>query len=479
MNRGGAGSRGRGRGGGGRRDGYRGRSPRAAGRVVGYYKPVGAHVDGASLSHESGSSEIGRRNSETAAVHGLTKKFSGMSTSGCPHGPSSEAHGVGNISPNVGSSKQEQSVPEDQTPKSLDLPSVASPGYDNDFPSLSTHSEVNATTIQVTMTIQMTQSPDVEEENCSVSHKNKENIDFGFQDGRSPQVVQTEKHVFEGTSGNIEYENSGLHHKGFSFDICEETNSKVVKLKSSLFVKNKAIRNEAKRRMEGNKIRIQRPGMILLKDYLSLKDQVKVIKTCRDLGRGPGGFYQPGYRDGAMMHLKMMCLGKNWDPETSVYGDKRSVDEAKPPPIPDEFQQLVKGAVQDCHDYLESHSKVNDARRILPAMSPDICIINFYSKTGKLGLHQDKDESSESLRKRLPVVSFSIGDSAEFLYGDQRDIDKADKVVLESGDVLIFGGDSRHIFHGVSAIIPDTAPKALLDETNLKAGRLNLTFREY
>ena len=91
---------------------------------------------------------------------------------------------------------------------------------------------------------------------------------------------------------------------------------------------------------------------------------------------------------------------------------------------------------------------------------------------------QDRDESPESLAKGLPVVSFSIGDKADFLYGDQRDVDKADKVVLESGDVLIFGGKSRHIFHGVTAI-PNSAPKSLLEETKLRPGRLNLTFRQY
>lgn len=77
------------------------------------------------------------------------------------------------------------------------------------------------------------------------------------------------------------------------------------------------------------------------------------------------------------------------------------------------------------------------------------------------------------------MVSISLGDSAEFLFGDQRDIEKAEKVVLESGDVLIFGGESRHIFHGVSSIKPGTAPNSLLEETYLRPGRLNLTFREY
>lgn len=92
---------------------------------------------------------------------------------------------------------------------------------------------------------------------------------------------------------------------------------------------------------------------------------------------------------------------------------------------------------------------------------------------------QDRDEREESLQKGLPVVSFSIGDSAEFLYGDQRDVEKAENVLLESGDVLIFGGDSRHVYHGVSSIISNSAPEELVQDTGLCPGRLNLTFRQY
>lgn len=92
---------------------------------------------------------------------------------------------------------------------------------------------------------------------------------------------------------------------------------------------------------------------------------------------------------------------------------------------------------------------------------------------------QDKDESLESLNRGLPVVSLSIGESAEFLYNDHRDTESAKKIMLESGDILIFGGESRHIFHGVTAIKSGTAPMTLLEETNMRPGRLNLTFREY
>ncbi|KAJ7950765.1 Alpha-ketoglutarate-dependent dioxygenase AlkB [Quillaja saponaria] len=223
---------------------------------------------------------------------------------------------------------------------------------------------------------------------------------------------------------------------------------------------------------------VLKSGMVLMKSYISVKDQVKILKTCRNLGLGSGGFYQPGYRDGAKLHLKMMCLGKNWDPQTSEYGDYRLIDGAKPPMIPPEFLQLVEKAIRDSHDLLAQDSKGINPEKILPWMSPNICLVNFYSENGRLGLHQDKDESEVSLREGLPVVSFSIGDSADFLYGDQRDVDKADKILLESGDVLIFGGSSRHIFHGVTAIHPNTVPKLLSEETNLRPGRLNLTFRQ-
>ncbi|KAL6972624.1 hypothetical protein U1Q18_026799 [Sarracenia purpurea var. burkii] len=266
---------------------------------------------------------------------------------------------------------------------------------------------------------------------------------------------------------------------GVPYDICPVKTGNVVMLKAPLLVQNRIKRNEAKRSVEVKKIDVLRDGMILLKNYISFIDQVKIVKKCRDLGLGSGGFYEPGYRDGAKLHLKMMCLGKNWDPETSKYIDERPVDGAKPPLIPGEFCELVKGAIQDSHCFLREQCTMPSVEHVLPSMSPNICIVNFYTKSGRLGLHQDKDESPESLSRGLPVVSFSIGDSAEFLYSDQRDADRAEKVELKSGDVLIFGGRSRHIFHGVKTIIPETASKALLEETNLLPGRLNLTFREY
>ncbi|CAK8575198.1 unnamed protein product [Lathyrus sativus] len=230
---------------------------------------------------------------------------------------------------------------------------------------------------------------------------------------------------------------------------------------------------------EGTNEGILRPGMVLLKHHLSHHEQVEIVKNCCDLGLGPGGFYQPGYADGAKLRLMMMCLGKDWDPQTRKYGYKRGIDSSQPPSIPPYFNKLVTRAIREAHQLYNQKFGISYVEDLLPSMTPDIYIVNFYSTSGRLGLHQDRDEREESLQKGLPVVSFSIGDSAEFLYGDQRDVKKAENILLESGDVLIFGGDSRHVYHGVSSIIPNSAPDELVQDTGLCPGRRNLTFRQY
>lgn len=334
--------------------------------------------------------------------------------------------------------------------------------------------------------IQIGETPEKKEEDDATSKLNfSGKLKIGhMQESVPPAIADTKDQVSleEGPNNFLSIgvsENSVQQAIDKPFDLCPPKKGTVM-LNPSLLVTNRQKRNDSKLSIVGQSQTILKPGMVLLKKYLSISDQVKIVKICRDLGLGPGGFYQPGYRDGANLYLKMMCLGKNWDPETSQYGTSRPTDGAVPPIIPAEFHQLVGKAIQDSRALIEKISMGRkDIEAELPCMSPDICIANFYSATGKLGLHQDKDESQESIDKGLPVVSFSIGDSAEFLYGDLRDVANAKKVILESGDVLIFGGKSRRIFHGVEKIVPDTAPKSLLEETSMRCGRLNLTFRQY
>lgn len=127
---------------------------------------------------------------------------------------------------------------------------------------------------------------------------------------------------------------------------------------------------------------------LLLIPDTSVSYQVKIVKLCSQLGVGPGGFYRPGYRNGALLKLWMMCLGKNWDPDSSSYGDRRLFDGAQPPTIPEEFQKFVQDGIQASHEFLKQQKGATNVVQEIPAMSPDICIVNFYNSSGRLGLHQ-------------------------------------------------------------------------------------------
>jgi alkylated DNA repair dioxygenase AlkB len=117
-------------------------------------------------------------------------------------------------------------------------------------------------------------------------------------------------------------------------------------------------------------------------------NQVKIVRICQKLGVGEGGFYRPGYNHGAKLSLRMMCLGMNWDLDSRSYGHQRPFDRAQPPNIPEEFRKFVHDAIQVSHEFLEQSVGVANAAREVPPMSPDICIVNFYGSSGKLGLHQ-------------------------------------------------------------------------------------------
>ena len=108
------------------------------------------------------------------------------------------------------------------------------------------------------------------------------------------------------------------------------------------------------------------------------------------------------------------------------------------------------------------------------SLEPDICLINYYAGDGRMGLHQDKDESRESLEAGTPVVSISIGDTARFQFGGFTRREPVQTLLLESGDAFVFGGPSRLRYHGVTRILPGSAPAGLGLE-----GRYNLTFRQY
>jgi alkylated DNA repair protein (DNA oxidative demethylase) len=98
---------------------------------------------------------------------------------------------------------------------------------------------------------------------------------------------------------------------------------------------------------------------------------------------------------------------------------------------------------------------------------PEACLVNFYAADARMGLHQDRDEEDLT----APVVSISLGDACLFRVGETVRGGRTTSIRLESGDLVILGGEGRLCFHGVDRIYPSTS--ALLKN----GGRINLTLR--
>jgi alkylated DNA repair protein (DNA oxidative demethylase) len=100
------------------------------------------------------------------------------------------------------------------------------------------------------------------------------------------------------------------------------------------------------------------------------------------------------------------------------------------------------------------------------AFAPDACLVNRYEPGARLTLHQDKDERDFG----QPIVSVSLGVPATFLFGGAKRKDRMLRVLLEHGDVVVWGGPSRLRYHGVAPLKPARHPFA-------GDARINLTLR--
>jgi DNA alkylation damage repair protein AlkB len=67
---------------------------------------------------------------------------------------------------------------------------------------------------------------------------------------------------------------------------------------------------------------------------------------------------------------------------------------------------------------------------------PDACLINRYEPGSKLSLHQDWNERDFE----HPIVSVSLGVSATFFFGGLRRTNKTERIPVEHGDVIVWGG---------------------------------------
>ena len=159
----------------------------------------------------------------------------------------------------------------------------------------------------------------------------------------------------------------------------------------------------------------------------------------------PGGY--------SMSVAMTNCGAHGWvsDPTGYRYSTTDPDTGADWPLMPTVFRELARAAAQEVG---------------FPRFIPDACLVNRYEPGARLTLHQDRDEQDF----REPIVSVSLGVPAIFLFGGLKRKDRPQRVPLEHGDVVVWGGPARLRYHGVAKLEESRHPFA-------GNARINLTLR--
>jgi alkylated DNA repair protein (DNA oxidative demethylase) len=194
------------------------------------------------------------------------------------------------------------------------------------------------------------------------------------------------------------------------------------------------------------------PGAFVLRDFAApyidgLLCAIHTLEKCAPFRNmvTPGGF---------TMSVAMTNCGRlGWTTDRHGYRySEIDRDTGQPwPSMPTTFRHLAREAA---------------AAAGFDDFEPDACLVNRYLPGSRLSLHQDKNE----LDFKAPIVSVSLGMQAVFLFGGHQRTDKAARVPLAHGDVVVWGGEDRLRYHGVMPLKENPHPI-------LGSQRLNLTFR--
>jgi alkylated DNA repair protein (DNA oxidative demethylase) len=192
---------------------------------------------------------------------------------------------------------------------------------------------------------------------------------------------------------------------------------------------------------------------VLLRGFASARETALLAALQRVVAAAPfRHMVTPG---GYRMSVAMTnCGALGWVSDRAGYRyDRNDPENGRPwPRMPESFLRLAGAAA----------AEVGFERFV-----PDACLVNRYAPGSRLTLHQDRNERDF----RAPIVSVSLGLPATVLFGGLKRQDKAIRVPLEHGDVVVWGGPARMRFHGVLALKHASHP--LLGEQ-----RINLTFRK-
>jgi DNA oxidative demethylase len=190
-------------------------------------------------------------------------------------------------------------------------------------------------------------------------------------------------------------------------------------------------------------------GATIWKGLLDAEAQAEMVASLRALVEA-APLFSPETRWGKPMSVRMTSAGQfGWYSDRKGYRYIDRHPSGTPwPAIPGEVLAVWQAVAPE-------------------ARLPECCLVNFYTGSAKMGLHQDRDEADFT----QPVVSISLGDDGLFRIGGSERGGPTQSVWLASGDVLVLGGEARLAFHGIDRIRQGSS--TLLKE----GGRINLTLR--
>jgi len=190
-------------------------------------------------------------------------------------------------------------------------------------------------------------------------------------------------------------------------------------------------------------------GFLHYEGWLDRAEQRQILADLREvIAKAP--LFSPVMPSGKPMSVRMTSAGRfGWMTDRSGYRYAPAHPNGTPwPAIPASLRAIWAALLPE-------------------ARAPECCLINFYSESAKMGLHQDRDEADLS----QPVLSLSLGDDGLFRIGNKTRGGSTQSLWLRSGDVMVMGGEARLAYHGVDRIAAGTSP--LMP----KGGRVNVTLR--
>lgn len=194
------------------------------------------------------------------------------------------------------------------------------------------------------------------------------------------------------------------------------------------------------------------PGAVLLPGFalsaaLTLRDGIRVISK-------EAPFRSMSTPGGLPMSVSMTNCGPlGWVTDRAGYRYSAVDPESRRgwPAMPESFRSLAVAAANAAG---------------FAQFVPDACLINRYAPGAKMSPHQDKDERD----LEAPIVSVSLGLPAVFQFGGLTRSEPLERIPLDDGDVVVWGGPARLRYHGILPLKAGNHPV-------FGAYRYNLTFR--